>query len=141
MRFRVEQVSFAQAKAAISQVRRAVFIEEQGIDPALEWDEYDQQARFVIALDESEQVIGTGRLLASGKIGRMAVLPAWRREGVGRAMLAALEEIAWQSGLQQVFLSAQVSACDFYRKQGYYVVGEAHEEAGLPHQFMEKALC
>jgi len=138
--YRITTSTYAQNKAGIQDVRRQVFIEEQGIDPTLEWDEYDASATFAVALNEYNQVVGTARLLPIGKIGRMAVLPAYRRQGIGTALLLHLLVVARQSGHTQIKISAQQSVTRFYTAQGFSPVGPPHVEAGIPHQNMQRIL-
>lgn len=137
MAYRIETTSYKQHQAGIQDVRRRVFIEEQGIDPALEWDEQDGNATFAIAINEQDQIIGTARLYGRGKIGRMAVLPEYRRQGVGTALLVHLLMLAKQLGYPRVELSAQQSVMEFYRTQGFEAVGQPHIEVGIPHQNMQ----
>jgi len=135
--YRIETTTYDQHLTGIQYVRRKVFIEEQAIDPALEWDEYDATATFAVAINEQNQVIGTARLLGQGKIGRMAVLKEYRRQGVGSALLRHLLMLAKQRGYQRVALSAQQSVMEFYHKQGFVAVGPPHVEVGIPHQNMQ----
>jgi len=72
---------------SIHEVRRQVFIIEQGIPAHLEWDGQDSSCHHVLATDPRQAAIGTGRLDPRGRIGRMAVLPDWRSHGVGRELL------------------------------------------------------
>jgi len=51
-------------------------------------------------------------------------------------MLLKLIDIAKDSGLVKVFLSAQVEAIDFYRKYGFTVDSETYMDAGIPHKDM-----
>lgn len=136
MRYRVETTRYQVHQPGIDAVRRQVFIEEQGIDAAEEWDAHDATSVFAVALDEQEQVIGTARLLKTGSIGRMAVLPAYRRQGVGTAILQYLLEIARQQGYSTIKISAQQRVEEFYARQGFIPVGPPHEEVGIPHQNM-----
>ena len=140
MKYAIQTTRYADHQPGIQAVRRQVFIEEQGIDPTLEWDTYDSDAVFAIALNQEKQVIGTGRLLSNGKIGRMAVLPEYRRQGVGTALLLHLLTIAKHHGYSQVTLAAQQSVTSFYSKQGFIAVGPAHIEAGMPHQNMRRPI-
>ena len=140
MSFQIVTTTYAQHKSGIQQVRRKVFIEEQGIDPMLEWDEHDAMATFAIAVDAQDQVIGTARLLNHGKIGRMAVLPEYRHQGVGTALLLHLLDIAKQHGHTQIMLAAQQTVMGFYLKQGFMPIGPAHNEAGIPHQNMQRPI-
>ena len=140
MVFRIITTSYQASQDAIRDVRRRVFVEEQGIPAELEWDEHDQNATFVIALNDTGNAIGTARLLADGRIGRMAVLPEWRNQGVGSAMLTTLLDNARQQALPAVYLSAQHSACGFYRRFDFVAEGAPYHEAGIPHQRMRLAL-
>lgn len=140
MAVRIETTDYAMARPAIDSIRIQVFIEEQGIPAELEWDDQDASASFVLAYDTNNQVIGTGRLLADGRIGRMAVSKPWRGQGVGIALLDRLLEMAKQQGLRQVYLSAQTSATGFYQKAGFCSVGTIYQEAGIPHQKMHRLL-
>lgn len=140
MSYRIATTTYAQHQAGIQLVRRKVFIEEQGIDPALEWDTHDANALFAIALDEQNQIIGTARLLRNGKIGRMAVLPKYRHQGIGTALLLHLLMLAKQQGHTLVTLAAQQSVTGFYAAQGFVPVGPPHVEADIPHQNMRRVI-
>ena len=124
---------------ALAAIRRSVFIEEQGVSEALEWDGLDADALHVLALADDTPV-GCGRLLASGKIGRMAVLPAWRGRGIGAALLDRLLRICRTQGVERVSLSAQVAAIPFYQRAGFNVCSPVFMDAGIPHQAMDLAL-
>lgn len=114
-------------------VREAVFIREQGVPVELEWDEHDADCIHLLALDPAGNPIGTVRLLQDGSIGRMAVLEAWRKKGVGRCLLRQVLKEAKNRRVNQVSLNAQAHAIDFYRKFGFSVTGEEFKEAGIPH--------
>ena len=128
-------VSWKDAGSALADVRRRVFIEEQSVPESMEWDGMDEDALHVLALDTSG-AIGCARMLAGGRIGRMAVLPAWRGRGVGRAMLEKLIASAREQGLAQVSLSAQTHAIPFYATSGFSVCSEIYDDAGIPHRDM-----
>lgn len=140
MSYAIATTTYASHQAGIQEVRRRVFIEEQGIDPAEEWDAQDATAMFAVAIDQHNQVIGTARLLESGRIGRMAVLAAYRRQGVGSALLRHLLSLARQRGHTQITISAQQAAMAFYAKQGFAPIGPPHVEVGIPHQTMQRTL-
>lgn len=138
--FIVRPAGWRTSHFALHAVRRTVFIEEQQVPEALEWDDDDEQSRHVIALSVHGEPIGTGRLLPDGHIGRMAVLREWRGKGVGSAILRALLDLARQDGLHTIRLNAQTHALGFYARHGFSVVGDEFMEAGIPHREMQTKL-
>jgi predicted GNAT family N-acyltransferase len=125
---------------SIHEVRRQVFIIEQGIPAHLEWDGQDTACHHVLATDRRQAAIGTGRLDPRGRIGRMAVLPDWRSHGVGRELLAALLVLARAQGHREVAVHAQCAVAGFYRKAGFREQGQPFIEAGIEHLKMVKTL-
>ncbi len=121
-------------------VREAVFVREQSVPAALEWDEFDVVCRHVVA-EAGRTAIGTGRLLPDGHIGRMAVLAEWRGRGVGSALLRALLDLAKQAGHARVRLSAQVQAQSFYGRFGFVAEGRPYMEAGIVHVAMARCMA
>jgi predicted GNAT family N-acyltransferase len=117
---------------ALRRIREAVFVIEQSVPHELEWDGEDGDALHFLAC-EANYPIGTARLLASGQIGRLAVLKDWRGLGMGQALLRAVIRQAQARGLQQLTLSAQVQAAPFYEKLGFRVISEEYLEAGIVH--------
>jgi predicted GNAT family N-acyltransferase len=138
--FRVEPADYAVDFKDLRAVREPVFVAEQNVPLDLEWDELDPLCHHVIARDDQNRPIGTGRLTPEHKIGRMAVLKAWRGQGVGKSLLLALIDKARQLGWPEVSLHSQVSALGFYEKFGFVPYGERFEEAGIDHQSMHLAL-
>ena len=116
-------------------IRRSVFVVEQGIDEAEEWDEHDAHSLHAVAW-LGKQAVGTARLLPEGKIGRMAVLPEFRSRGIGSAMLKAMLGEARRRQMPSVRLSAQKQAESFYSQHGFMPLGEPHMEVGIAHQWM-----
>lgn len=138
--FEVQLLDWATARTAARPVREAVFVREQGVPLALEYDDLDPVSDHALALDPTGRAIGTGRLLPDGHIGRMAVLAEARGQGVGAAILAALMERARARGMREVVLSAQRHAAPFYARFGFVAEGETYLEAGIPHVRMRQRL-
>jgi len=138
--YRVEVVDYADAESDLRLVRDRVFIHEQQVPADLERDALDPQCMHVLARDADGQAIGTGRLTPDHRIGRMAVLRAWRGRGVGNAMLLALMQQARERGWREVSLHAQASAIEFYLRHGFVPEGERFFEAGIEHQSMRRML-
>ena len=126
------------------ELRRAVFVQEQGIPLEMELDAADATAVHALATNRLGQTVGTGRLLQAapgvGKIGRMAVHRALRGSSVGRQVLQALMEAARARGDREVVLHAQRSAVGFYDRLGFAARGEPFTEAGIEHLEMVKPL-
>jgi len=137
--FGIEAGAWSELGEQARQVRDAVFVDEQKVPREIEWDEHDAVSRHVIARDSDGGVIGTGRLLADGHIGRMAVLADWRGKGVGRALLERLLEESRLQGHTRLALHAQTQASGFYRRFGFVEEGPEFMEAGIPHRTMVRS--
>ena len=134
-KFWVREATWSTDCTALQDLRYRVFVIEQKVPVELEWDAADATCLHALALDESATPVGTGRLLADGQIGRMAVLPQWRRCGVGGAILDFLLACAQGQNLP-VFLSAQTHALGFYERHGFVAEGDVFMDAGIPHRRM-----
>jgi predicted GNAT family N-acyltransferase len=124
-------------------LRRAVFIEEQGVAEADEVDNLDGTAIHLLATDQGRPV-GSARLLVlgeTGKIGRVCVLREARGTGMGAALMrAAVAELRRVPGVRKVKLGAQTHAVGFYERLGFQVVGDEFLDAGIPHVEMVLSL-
>lgn len=138
--FRVRPAVWERDEETLRLIRFAVFVAEQRVPEALEWDGIDARCEHAVAEDDSGSPIGCGRLLPDGHIGRMAVLREWRGRGVGGAILERLVALARERGHAVARLNAQEHAIPFYEAHGFVPVGEPFDEAGIPHRAMERAL-
>jgi len=137
---RVIEAAWERDAAAIRSVRRRVFVEEQGIPENLEWDGRDADGCHVLAIAGPDEAVATGRLLADGRIGRMAVLREWRGRGIGSALLERLQCCAQDRGLRQVYVHAQLDVAGFYSRAGFQAYGQPFTTAAIPHIAMAKVL-
>jgi len=128
------------ARAEAQRVRETVFVVEQGVPREIELDEWDERCDHALAYDAAGRVVGTGRLLPDGHVGRMAVLREARGQGVGARLLGALIERARMRGMGRVVLNAQTHAVPFYARFGFAVEGATFMEAGIPHVTMARDL-
>ena len=138
--FSVSLVCWHDGEPLLKSVREAVFIREQGIPAELEWDGKDELCRHALVLSRQGEAIGCGRMQADGHIGRLAVLPKWRKQKVGTAIIEALLDYALAHGYPQVEVDAQTQAVPFYRRFEFYEEGKVFMDAGLPHIKMRQAL-
>jgi len=124
-------------------VRRAVFIDEQGVSEAEEMDDKDPDATHLLATD-GEAAIGTARVRfvedATAKIERVAVERAYRGEEVGTELMTEAEQIAKEGGAGEIRIHAQCRVETFYNSLGYETVSDEFENAGIPHVEMVKQL-
>jgi predicted GNAT family N-acyltransferase len=137
----VHVLDWSDAAAQAMPLRERVFVIEQGVPAELERDAKDPACRHALALAADGDVIGTGRLLPDGHIGRMAVSAQWRNCGVGGLMLEALVVEAIRLGFAEVILNAQIAARDFYLRHGFKAEGDVFIEAGIEHQMMRRKLA
>jgi predicted GNAT family N-acyltransferase len=133
-------------------VRRAVFIEEQGVSEEEEWDEWDATAVHLLATAPDHAPLGTARLLhgpavlaksgppGGGMLGRLAVLKESRGTGLGRDLVLAVEAEARRRSLSAIELHAQTHAVSFYERLGYQPFGPLFDDAGIPHRAMLRTL-
>ena len=131
--------SWRDAEQEAFSIRKNVFIQEQGVPEEMEIDEHDLTAQHALAYMGS-QCIGTARLLTlpgnTGRIGRMAILRDYRRQGIGRQLLGTLLELSKSQGITQIELHAQLAAIPFYEQFGFMAQGEIYDEAGIEHRDM-----
>lgn len=125
--------------ALCRQLRRIVFIEEQGVSEADELDDQDEAAIHLLAELEGAAV-GSARLLLRGdhaKIGRVCVLAEARGKGIGAALIrAAVERLRQIDGIGAVKLGAQTHALGFYQALGFAAFGPEYQDAGIAHRDM-----
>lgn len=104
-----------------------------------QWTETDFEQEFLTKpwwspehlwfAEARSQAVGTVALAIRGEeegarpaVHWLAVLPAWRRRGVGRLLMCALESRAWELGHREVWLETHAawdSAVRLYESLGY----------------------
>ncbi|MFU0827719.1 MAG: N-acetyltransferase domain-containing protein [Lachnoclostridium sp.] len=129
----------------VMNIRRKVFVEEQGISEEEEFDEYDDQAIHALVYDvnNEKRPVATGRVYYDGnhyRIGKIAVLKEERGKYYGDFVVRLLINKAFLSGAEEVVVSAQKKVVPFYEKIGFKTYGESYEEAGTEHILMKVKL-
>ncbi|WP_299139972.1 GNAT family N-acetyltransferase [uncultured Tateyamaria sp.] len=129
--------------ATCLELRRVVFMEEQGVSEAEERDGRDGDALHVLATRDGV-ALGCARILVAegvAKIGRVCVLQEARGTGLGAAIITACLDVARaQPGVTRAKLGAQVHALAFYEKLGFTAFGPIYDDAGIPHRDMDRDL-
>jgi len=128
---------YQQLKEDVHLIRESVFVCEQNINRAIEFDHQDTYCTHVV-LYHQKKAVGTGRINSIGKIGRVCVLKEYRGKQYGKALMKALEGHGKDNDCDQVHLHAQEGVIPFYEKIGYGKEGSIFAEAGISHQRMAK---
>jgi len=131
--FKVKVAQSTNELKEIYEVRRQVFVEEQGVSKEEEYDEYETTSTHLL-IKMDEKIVGTCRYrntVMGVKLERFAVLKKFRGLGVGAVLVK--EVLNQIDSSQQVYLHAQVQVVDFYTKFGFRKEGKVFKEAGIHH--------
>jgi predicted GNAT family N-acyltransferase len=124
-------------------VRRQVFVGEQGISESLVFDNQDRDALHVV-VEDGKRAIGTARIRFIGndkaKLERMAVSKSSRHKGVGKGIIAFLDAELRDKQIQQLVIHAQEGAVEFYKSCGFKQSGSPFREANIKHIKMFRRL-
>lgn len=119
-------------------LRTDIFVVEQ-VCPYPELDGKDPDCLHLLGQENGEliaylRMLPAGLSYASASIGRVAVRPSHRGQGLSREMMAqAITYIVevWQE--EQIQIGAQAYLEDFYRSLGFDCISEPYLEDGIPH--------
>ena len=140
-RMKVKVVSNQQELDDAFSIRHEVFVHEQNVPIELEIDEYENTATHFVLYDEDGNPCGAGRCRETDdavKVERICVLKDYRKNGAGKLIMNAIEELAKQQNYKKLKLNAQTHAEGFYQKLGYQTMSEEFMDAGIPHITMVK---
>jgi predicted GNAT family N-acyltransferase len=122
---------------SVRAIRGNVFVDEQGISADIDFDGLDASAIHALAYMDGK-LVGTGRMLSDGHIGRIAILKEYRSQKVGSEVVRALIAEAVNKSYKRVYLGSQKHATRFYSRLGFTPFGEEFMDAGIVHLSMEK---
>ena len=134
--FTVHLISWHDGEPLLRGIREKVFIQEQNVPAELEWDGKDEVCHHALALAANGDAIGCGRITPGGHIGRVAVLPEWRRKRIASSILELLVDYARSQHYDKVELNAQVDAIPLYQNFGFEARGKVFMDANIPHRKM-----
>lgn len=119
-------------------IRQQVFVEEQNVDPALEYDEYEDIAtHYLLFVDDNPAATARWRKTDKGiKLERFATLRSQRNGGLGAVLLQKIMADIIPSG-KKIYLHSQLKAIPFYTRHGFVKFGEQFSEAEIEHFQME----
>lgn len=137
--FAIKRFSFTEKEFAESAfaIRRQVFVEEQGVDPALEYDHEEEAHHYLLLLGDKPVATARWRETDKGiKLERFAVLPSFRNRGIGEIILKEVLKDVRQTE-KVIYLHSQLKAVSFYERSGFKKSGEMFSEAGIDHFLMK----
>ncbi|MBM7624249.1 GNAT family N-acetyltransferase [Sporohalobacter salinus] len=123
-------------------IRKKVFVEEQGVPLEDEFDKYENTAEHILGY-YNDKPVGTGRMrIVDGiaKLERICILASYRKYGLGKILVQKLEKIAKEKDIVKSKLHGQTHAQQFYEKLGYHKASQVFMEDGIPHLLMVKNL-
>ncbi len=118
---------------AVHDIRKIVFVKEQGVSERIEIDEHETDSTHIIATMDDKPV-GTARWRRTDigiKLERFAVLKEYRGYAVGKKLVEFCINAHVDS--HTVYLNAQTSVIEFYTKYGFQTTGPEFMEADIPH--------
>ncbi|KAI9299080.1 acyl-CoA N-acyltransferase [Neoconidiobolus thromboides FSU 785] len=153
MSFAIKKVGPSGLQDALK-VRINVFVDEQGVEPELELDNYDKTALHWIAYTEANEPVGVVRLVIieselfgqigrQGKLGRLAVIKSYRGMGLAKKLVLELENSLTEEKVDNIILHSQHDKQGFYERLGYirtYPEEEPFMEDGILHVKMHKKM-
>ena len=109
-----------------------------------EFDEHDTEETKYIVVTDGDFPIATARMYPLDKksmmIGRVVVLPEYRRQGIGTMVVGECEEWAEELGCSRTVVESRDNKIDFYLQMDYEIRGEAVEGDTFRCIRMEKDL-
>jgi len=119
------------------QIRYDVFELEQKVPHELEFDDIDESCGHVIVYTDGGEPAATARLIDKGcgkyKIGRVATLKKYRKQGYGEVAMKLLIEKTKEMNGKDILVEAQLTAVEFYKKLGFKEFGDVFLDAGIEH--------
>lgn len=133
--------SWQKHQAELSHIRTCVFMHEQHISAADEWDGLDEQALHFLVVSATGQPLGCARVLiehnssnSAFHIGRVAILKPYRNQGIGYQLMQYVSAYCRQTNPEnKIYLHAQVERRHFYESLNFKAEGDEFMDADIPH--------
>ncbi|MGA2822806.1 MAG: GNAT family N-acetyltransferase [Bacteroidales bacterium] len=118
-------------------IRHKVFVEEEGVDPNLEYNHEEDAHNYLLLLGKKAIATARWRETEKGiKLERFAVLPAFRNRGLGGIILKEIINDVIPLG-KTIYLHSQLRAVPFYERHGFVKEGDVFYEADIRHYYMK----
>ncbi|ATH60544.1 GNAT family N-acetyltransferase [Staphylococcus nepalensis] len=125
------------------EIRKKVFVLEQGVPLENEIDQFESSSTHVIGYDNLQSPFATGRFRTyknGAKIERVAILASHRKLGYGKSLMQFIEAAAKEADYHTLTLNAQCHAQHFYETLGYTTFGDVFLEENIEHIVMTKTI-
>lgn len=136
--------------SACFEIRRKVFVEEQGVSETIVFDKYDnadapETLSLLVFEKATEKSVASVRIafkkdLEKWYLQRVAVLKEERRKGLGDVLMILAQEKCKEMKIWELYVSSQFWIKDLYIKHGFEQVGETYLEAEMLHVTLKKKL-
>ena len=131
-------------RAGAYYVRIQAMAKKHHISLRQEFDERDTPETKYIVVTDSDFPIATARMYPlderSMMIGRVVVLPEYRRQGIGTMVVRECEEWAEELGCSKTVVESRDNKVGFYEQMGYVISGEMKDGETFRCVRMEKRL-
>ncbi len=125
-------------------VRIQAMAKKHHISLCQEFDGHDTPETKYIVVTDKDFSIATARMYPlderSVMIGRVVVLPEYRRQGIGTMVVRACEEWAEELGYEKTVVESRDNKIDFYLQMDYEIRGEMADGETFRCVRMEKTL-
>jgi ElaA protein len=132
----ISRVASEAEQALAHEIRRTVFVIEQGVPVEVEVDGKDGEAAHFLAW-VGARAVATARVRPTAKghkLERVAVLASVRGRRVGEALIRHV--LAALPAHCTVYVHAQSSALGFWQRLGFVAEGPGFVEGGIDHRYM-----
>lgn len=137
MTFKIENVDWSRSKNRLKQLRKKVFVLEWRLPEETEFDDADPSASHILISTTKNKPVATARLTADGIIGRLAILPRYRKQALYQQLYVELLKQAQQRHVDKVQVHCELHTVEHHTALGFTPCGQVFMEAGIPRQPME----
>lgn len=88
-----------------------------------EWETHLESTNPFVAL-ENGQIVGFAELEKNGHINKFYCHYEWQGQGIGTALMVAIENESKTLGLKRIFSECSVNAINFFRAKGFVILEE-----------------
>lgn len=117
------------------EIRRKVFVEEQKINPDVEYDEYEPFCKhFLIKYKNKPVGVCRVRFIENkAKMERLAILKKYRGLGLGKLGIMHMTYYSKRLKKKKIYMHAQYYLKNYYLKLGFLTEGKPFMEEGIKH--------